>query len=233
MLRYAPEFGVNNRDLKTFTTSAFRQRTARPARAQKDTLLVGEGGIKTPHADSQPGSNAQGGVRTFLVGESLMRLPDIAAATRQPARRLNLITIAALNQIAGCPTMANSGKTPGYDRANALPAHAPFAHWRPGGFSSPEQCLMCLQHAGSESFCGLQDERKRFPTHPSRRQWRRAPMVDVGWQACDTAPRRLLPGSSSCRLTPWRQFAQAMRPRAMCWARRASPGSWPPNVPAI
>ncbi len=70
--------GVNNRDLKTFTTDlATTERLAELA--PEDALLVGESGIAT-HEDCQ--RLAQSGVRNFLVGESLMRQADVAAATR-------------------------------------------------------------------------------------------------------------------------------------------------------
>ncbi|MEM7664418.1 MAG: indole-3-glycerol phosphate synthase TrpC [Pseudomonadota bacterium] len=71
--------GVNNRDLKTFTTSLATTERLAPL-APEGTLLVGESGIAT-HEDCQ--RLARSGVRTFLVGESLMRANDIALATRQ------------------------------------------------------------------------------------------------------------------------------------------------------
>lgn len=70
--------GINNRDLKTFRTDlAITERLA--PLAPEESFLVGESGINS-HADCE--RLALSGVRTFLVGESLMRQNDIAAATR-------------------------------------------------------------------------------------------------------------------------------------------------------
>ena len=70
--------GVNNRNLKTFMTDlATTERLA--TLAPEGSLLVGESGINS-HADCV--RLAESGVRTFLVGESLMRQEDVEAATR-------------------------------------------------------------------------------------------------------------------------------------------------------
>jgi indole-3-glycerol phosphate synthase len=70
--------GVNNRNLKTFEVDlATTERLAK--RVPDDVLFVCESGISM-HADCT--RMAAHGVRSFLVGESLMRQTDIEAATR-------------------------------------------------------------------------------------------------------------------------------------------------------
>ena len=70
--------GINNRDLKRFVTDlATTERLV--DLAPEGTLLVSESGINS-HTDLLRLSAH--GVRTFLVGESLMRQDDMAAATK-------------------------------------------------------------------------------------------------------------------------------------------------------
>jgi indole-3-glycerol phosphate synthase len=70
--------GVNNRSLSTFVTDlGVTERLA--SRVPSDRLVVSESGINT-HADIQ--RLQQAGARAFLVGESLMRQPDVEEATR-------------------------------------------------------------------------------------------------------------------------------------------------------
>ncbi len=70
--------GVNNRDLKRFVTDLATTEQLAPL-APEGTLLVSESGIIS-HADLVRLQAC--GVQTFLVGESLMRQTDVAAATR-------------------------------------------------------------------------------------------------------------------------------------------------------
>ena len=74
--------GINNRNLKTFETDlATTEKLSRLAPA--DALLVGESGISS-HEDCQ--RLARAGVKSFLVGESLMRQEDVEVATRELLR---------------------------------------------------------------------------------------------------------------------------------------------------
>ncbi|MBW6525583.1 indole-3-glycerol phosphate synthase TrpC [Sphingomonas sp. RHCKR7] len=70
--------GVNNRDLRSFEVDVGRSWEL-AERAPAGTLLVAESGLST-RADLD--SLADHGVHCFLIGEALMRQPDVAAATR-------------------------------------------------------------------------------------------------------------------------------------------------------
>ncbi len=75
----SPLLGVNNRDLRTFRTDlGVTRRLSR--RAPPGRLVISESGLGT---GDDLAEMARHDVRAFLIGESLMRAPDVAAATRR------------------------------------------------------------------------------------------------------------------------------------------------------
>ncbi len=70
--------GINNRDLRTFETSL--DTTRRLAKqVPPERTIVSESGLSAP---GDLADLARYGVRCFLIGEALMRQPDVEAATR-------------------------------------------------------------------------------------------------------------------------------------------------------
>ena len=70
--------GINNRNLKTFETSLDVTKSLLP-RLPANRMVVSESGLSDP---ADLADLAERGARCFLIGESLMRQEDVAAATR-------------------------------------------------------------------------------------------------------------------------------------------------------
>ena len=112
----SPLVGINNRDLNTFETSL--DTTKRLARGVPvDRLIVSESGLATRQDLAQV---ARYGIRCFLIGETLMREPNVEAADpRAPAQPL----------VAGGGVMA--------DRAHPFRRRAAPRRWSTSRASPP------------------------------------------------------------------------------------------------
>jgi indole-3-glycerol phosphate synthase len=78
----SPLIGINNRNLNTFETDL--QTTKKLARyVQADRLIVSESGFRDRQDLAQM---ARYGIRCFLIGEALMREPNVEVATRELLR---------------------------------------------------------------------------------------------------------------------------------------------------
>ncbi|RIA46914.1 indole-3-glycerol phosphate synthase [Hephaestia caeni] len=89
--------GINNRNLKTFGVDLDRT-IELASRAPEDATLVSESGLST-RADLD--ALATHGIDCFLIGEALMRQPDLTAATRALVAPSSLLPLRAEGSAGG------------------------------------------------------------------------------------------------------------------------------------
>ena len=75
----SPLMGINNRNLKTFDVTLKTTLELAP-KIEKNRICISESGIFT--SDDIKKLNEEAGVKSFLIGESLMRQKDVKAATK-------------------------------------------------------------------------------------------------------------------------------------------------------
>ncbi|MGB0904258.1 MAG: indole-3-glycerol phosphate synthase TrpC, partial [Mangrovicoccus sp.] len=73
----SPLIGINNRDLRSFETTLDTTRRLAPL-VPADRMVIAESGLSGP---AELADLAGHGVRSFLIGESLMRKEDVQTAT--------------------------------------------------------------------------------------------------------------------------------------------------------
>ena len=98
----APIIGINNRDLKTLDVDTGRALEMH-ASLPPGTVAVAESGLQPPRAARR--SSHAAGVDAVLIGEALMRSPDIEAGAQAPARGRWPFSSGSLGAALTLPTM--------------------------------------------------------------------------------------------------------------------------------